>query len=412
MAEPQLTTLFVQLSLVLVVARLLGRVAARSGLAPVVGELLTGLVLGASLFGTLAPGLYAAAFPLGGETLAPFAAVGLVLLLVLAGVETDLAFVRRRAVGAVAVTAGGIALPFALGFAFTWVLPASYLAAADRLVVGLFLATALSVSAVPVIARILDDLEATGTDVGQLILASAMLTDVVGWLLVALIAGVYRTGTAAVSGLATSVLLLAGFVLAAATVGRRLLDALLRRADAADTPTLSAFSVVVVAAFVGVSIALAIGVESGVGAFVVGLVVGQSDRLDQVAVRTLERVTLGLFAPLFFGSAGLVADLAGVVEPGAALVTAGLFAIAVVGKLAGAYAGGAVAGLSRWESFCLGAGLNARGAVEIVIAAIGLSLGILSPALYTGVVLVAILTSIMAAPLLRWGLRRVAEDIE
>ena len=143
-----------------------------------------------------------------------------------------------------------------------------------------------------------------------------------------------------------------------------------------------------------------------------GLDVGQSDRLDPVAIRTLERVTLGLFAPLFFGSAGLVADLAGVAEPGAALVTAGLFAIAVVGKFVGAYAGGVVAGLSRWERFCLGAGLNARGAVEIVIAAIGLSLGILSPVLYTGVVLVAILTSIMAAPLLRWGLRRVPEDVE
>lgn len=120
MVEPQAQTLFVQLALVLVAARLLGRLARRVGVAPVVGELLTGIVLGQSLLGAVFPGAYAAVFPADGETLAPFAAVGLVLLLVLAGVETDLAFVRRRAVGAVAVTAGGVAVPFALGFVYTW----------------------------------------------------------------------------------------------------------------------------------------------------------------------------------------------------------------------------------------------------------------------------------------------------
>lgn len=407
MVEPQVQTLFVQLALVLVAARLLGRLARRVGVAPVVGELLTGIVLGQSLLGAVFPGAYAAVFPADGETLAPFAAVGLVLLLVLAGVETDLAFVRRRAVGAVAVTAGGVAVPFSLGFVYTWALPSAYLASTGRVVVGLFLATALSVSAVPVIARILADLDATGRDVGQLILAAAMLTDVVGWVLVALIAGIHQSETAALGDLATTVGLLVVFVVAAFAVGRPLVEGLLRRVETARTPTLSAFSVVVLAAFVGVAVALTLGIETGVGAFVVGLVVGRSDSLDPLALQTLERVTLGLFAPLFFGSAGLAADVSGIVQPSAALAALGMLVVAVVGKFAGAYLGAVVAGLDRWEGFCLGAGLNARGAVEIVVAAIGLSLGILSPILYTAVVLVAILTSIMASPLLRWGLQHV-----
>lgn len=407
MVEAQIQTLFVQLSIVLVAARLLGRIARRLGVAPVVGELLTGIVLGQSLLGAVLPGTYAAVFPADGEALAPFAAVGLVLLLVLAGVETDLAFVRRRAVGAVAVTVGSVAFPFALGFAYTWVLPTAYLASTDRVVVGLFLGTALSVSAVPVIARILDDLDATGRDVGQLILASAMLTDVVGWTLVALIAGIHRSERATLGDLATTVGLLVAFVVAAFAIGRPLVKGLLRRVETARTPTLSAFSVVVLAAFVGVAVALTLGVEMGVGAFVVGLVVGGNDVLDPLALQTLEHVTLGLFAPLFFGSAGLAADVSGIVEPAAALAAIGMLAVAVVGKFAGAYLGAVVAGLDRWEGFCLGAGLNARGAVEIVVAAIGLSLGILSPVLYTAVVLVAILTSIVASPLLRWGLRHV-----
>ena len=410
MADPEMLTLFVQLSLVLLVARALGRVAWTLGFAPVVGELLTGLVLGQALLGTVAPGIYAAVFPAGEATLAPFGAVGLVLLLVLAGVETDLEFVRRRVSQAVAVTVGGIVVPFVLGFGFAWLLPAAALASADRVVVGLFLATALSVSAVPVIARILDDLEALGRDVGQVILATAMLTDVVGWLLLALITGAHGTGGVAVRDLATTVGLLVGFVALAFALGRPVLGALFDRVEAARTPTLSAFSIVVMAAFVGVAIALALGIETGVGAFVVGLVVGQVPDLDPPAVRTLERVTLGLFAPLFFGTAGLRVDLAGVLAPGGLLVVAGMFAVAVVGKFAGAYLGARAAGLRPWEGFCLGAGLNARGAVEIVVAAIGLSTGILSPLLYAAVVLVAILTSVMATPLLRWGLGKLPED--
>jgi Kef-type K+ transport system membrane component KefB len=373
----------------------------------VVGELLTGVVLGPSLFGLFAPGAYEVVF--GGEfpALAAFGGFGLVLLLTLAGIETDLAVIRARLGGAVAVALGGILVPFGLGLGLGLVVPEAYLVdPAERLLFAVFLATALSISAVPVVTRILTDLDAMDSPVGQTILGVAMLTDVVGWLLVAVVAELARTGTAAAADVARPLGALAVFVLLAFAVGPRIADALLERAERARTPTLSAFSIVVVAAVVAVAIAQAVGLEAAIGAFVAGLVLGRSSRLDGAAVETVELVTLGLFAPLFFGTAGLRADLAGLLQPGALFVAAATFLVAVVGKFGGAVLGATVAGYPRWEAVALGSGLNARGAMEIVVAAVGLSLGVLTPVVYTAIVLTAILTSVMAAPLLAFAFRR------
>jgi Kef-type K+ transport system membrane component KefB len=249
------------------------------------------------------------------------------------------------------------------------------------------------------------------SDVGQTILSVAMLTDVVGWVLVAVVAELAATGTAAAMDVVGPMAVLVGFAVVALTVGTRLADAVLVRAETARTPTLSAFSVVMVSATVAVAIALAVGLEAAIGAFVVGLVLGRSARLDDTAVETVELVTLGFFAPLFFGTAGLQADLAGLVEPGALPVAAATFLVAVVGKFGGASLGATLAGYSRWEAVALGSGLNARGAMEIVVAAVGLSLGVLTPVVYTAIVLTAILTSVMASPLLAFAFRRTQRPV-
>jgi Kef-type K+ transport system membrane component KefB len=402
-------TLFVQLALVLLVARALGRVAALLGLAPVVGELLTGVVLGPSLFGLVAPGAYAAAF--GGESagLAALGGFGLVLLLVLAGVETDIDVIRERIGGALAVALGGILLPFALGFALGLVVPDAFLVdPGQRLLFAAFLATALSISAVPVVTRILTDLDAMDSPVGQTVLAVAMLTDLVGWLLIAVVAELAETGTASVGSVARPLVVLLLFALLAFIVGRRAVEAVLARVPTARTPTLSAFSVTMLAAVVAVAVATAVGLEAAVGAFVAGLVLGRSRGLDHDAIETIELFTLGFFAPLFFGTAGLQADLTGLAAPGGLLVGAATFVVAVVGKFGGAWAGATLADYSRWEAVALGAGLNARGAMEIVVAVVGLSLGVIGPVVYTAIVLTAVLTSVMASPVLELAFDRLS----
>lgn len=397
----------VQLALLLAAARLLGTVAARIGVTRVVGELATGFVLGPSLLGALAPGPYARLFPGGESSLLPvLSLVGLVLLLALAGSEMDLDLLRARTRDVVIVGSVGLVVPFALGVLLGLGLPRTLLTdTVPRPVFALFLATALSISAIPVIVRILVDLEAFTRPFGQLTVAIAMYTDVVGWLLLSVVVGIARTGSLDVRSVTSVLLATVGFVGGALLLGQRLFDTVLARLG--ERNVRGQFSLVVLAAFVGSATTIALGLEPALGAFVVGILIARSGGVAEAATETLERVTLGVFAPLFFGIAGLRADLALVLDPTVALVGTLTLLVATAGKVGGVYLAASVLGYSRPEAFGMGAALNARGAIEIVIASVGLQLGILSPELYTVVLGVAVLTSAMTPPILRRALRRI-----
>lgn len=400
----------VQIALLLVVARFLGAVAARAGLTRVVGELATGFLLGPSILGVVFPAGQAALFS-GSESslLNVFSLVGLVLLLTLAGMEMDFELVRRNLRSVVGIGAVGLAVPFGLGTVLGFVLPTTVLTGTTpRLVFAVFLAIALSISAIPVIVRILIDLEVFERPFGQLTVATAMFTDVVGWLLLSVIVGVARTGRLDIVALAAVLATLVAFVAGAFLLGQRLLDATLARLGGGTVS--GHLALLVAAAFAGGAITIALGLEPALGAFVVGLVFARSDGLAPAATKTFERVTLGLFAPLFFGVAGLRADLGLLADPTVTAIAAVTLLVATVGKLGGVFVAASWLGHRRLEAFGMGAGLNARGAIEIVIAAIGLELGILSGEMYTVILGVAVLTTAMAAPLLRVTIRRFPES--
>jgi Kef-type K+ transport system membrane component KefB len=395
------------LTLVLVVAHTLGAVADRLGFAPVVGELLTGLVLGPSLLGLVAPGLTSLLVPVS-ERLAALAALGLVLLLVLAGTEVDVAAVRRFVRPTVALATGAFVVPFLAGFALGWVLPARYLVTpAQRLPFALFLATALSISAVPVAVRVLIDLDAMDRPVGQLTLTAAVVVDASGWLALTFVADFTRAGRFDAVGLGGTLVVLVGFVLFVVAVGPRVVDTLFDLTNHVRSPVLTGFSIVVVLGVGLAGSAVALELEAVLGAFLAGILVKR--RLDGETERVFEMVTLGLFAPLFFATAGLQADLSGLLVPGTLLVTGLTLVVAVLGKFVGVAVGAAFTDLSRPETACLAVGLNARGAMEIVVAALGLSIGILTPTVYAVIVLVAIATSVMTPPLLRRALARLPD---
>lgn len=192
-------------------------------LRPLVGELLTGIVLSPSLLGWAVLDAFAFLFPAGVDGAVALDAIGqlgLLVLLALAGLETDVALVERRASATTVVASGSILVPFLSGFALGWVIPAAYLTRPDhRLLFALFLATALSISAVPVIARVLIDLEVVDHDPAQVLLAAALVNDAVGWLLLSLVAGAARRGTVDLRAAVVAVAVLAGFLLLAFTIG-------------------------------------------------------------------------------------------------------------------------------------------------------------------------------------------------
>ena len=402
--------ILVQVASLLVVARLLGTLATRLGVTRVIGELATGFVLGPSLFGRLLPDCYDLVFSgVASATVSDLSVVGLVFLLTLAGMETDVGLVRTYVRDVVAIGSLGLALPFALGVVLGLAIPAALLTeTAPRVVFALFLATALSISALPVVVRILIDLDAFTQPFGQLTVAIAMYTDVVGWLLLSVVVGMARIGTLDAGAVGGVLLALVAFVGGAVIVGRRLLETILARLDEDDVR--GQVTVVVGAALVGGAITHELGLEPSLGAFVAGLLLSRAGGIAERTTDTFERVTLGAFAPLFFGVAGLDADLSLLFDPTVARVGTITLVIATIGKLGGVTLAASLLGYSRREALGMGVGLNARGAIEIVVATVGLELGILSVRMYTVVLGVAVVTSAMTPPLLRRVLRPLTDS--
>jgi Kef-type K+ transport system membrane component KefB len=193
-----LLLVLLQLGLLLAVARLLGEVARKVGLPTVVGELLAGIVLGPSLLGSIAPGLFESIFPAEAEQrhlLEVVSWLGVMMLLILTGLETDVPLILRKGKSAAAISIGGIVVPFITGFGLAQVLPQEFIAAPDqRLVFSLFIGTAMSISAIPVIAKVLVEMKVIRRDIGQITLAAGMIDDTIGGILLSVVAGLARGG--------------------------------------------------------------------------------------------------------------------------------------------------------------------------------------------------------------------------
>jgi nucleotide-binding universal stress UspA family protein len=249
-------------------------------------------------------------------------------------------------------------------------------------------------------------------DIGQITLAAGMIDDTVGWILLSVVAGLAARGVvdpASVGKSIASVLIVLGLSL---TVGRRLVAALIRAVDNRIGGDMAKITTLMLLALAFGSLTQFLGLEAVLGAFIAGILVGRVRRFDHHVAEIFRVVALGIFAPVFFAVSGLRVDLAQLVHPGVLLVAGIVLAVAILGKFAGVYLGARLTRLGHWEALSLGAGMNARGAMEIIVATIGLSLGILTPKMYSIILLTAIATSLMAPPLLRWTIGRVEMDEE
>ncbi len=410
LSEHQLLLFWTQLFALLVVARALGSLARRFGQPAVVGELGAGLLLGPSVLGALAPGAFFWLFPadpVQRGLLSALAWIGVFFLLVDTGFEIDLGLVRRLGAATLRIAIGSLVLPVLAGIGIGFVLPGRFIGASDdRVVFALFMGTALGISALPVIAKILSDLDLMRRNIAQVTITAAMANDVAGWVLLGVVAGLARSGSFDAGALALTLAGLALFCVVAATLGQRAVDQLLRRARARRSVISSQIALVLLITLAFGIVTQALGIEAVLGAFVAGILIGRSRYQESEVFDRLRAVTSAIFAPLFFASAGLRVDLALLDDPD--VIGWGLLVLAVasLSKFLGSYAGARGAGFARIEGLAIGAGLNARGAVEIVIATVGLTLGVLNERSYTVIVLMAIATSMMAPPILRALLHR------
>ncbi|CAL9449214.1 cation:proton antiporter [Streptomyces sp. enrichment culture] len=409
-----LMLLLLQVGVLLLCALLLGRLAERLGMPAVVGELTAGVLLGPSLLFHVAPGVGNWLFPQSTEHMHLLDAVGqfgVILLVGFSGIHLDLKLVRRQGARAAGVGAAGLLIPLVLGAWLGFVLPEQLRAPdADPTVFALFVGVVMCVSAIPVIARTLIDMKLIHRDVGQMILVAVTIDDAVGWVLLSLIAAMATTGLYAGEVL-TTLGEVGVLMLLTVTVGRWLIGAAMRASARADVPGLPVVTAVVLM-MLSAAGTHALGLEAALGAFFCGILIGGTKEFDTATLAPLNTTIMAVLAPLFFATAGLRMDLTSLVDPEIALWGLAVFAVAVVGKFLGAFLGGLTTRMNRWESLALGAGINARGVIEVIIALIGVRLGLLTVEMYSIVVLVAVLTSLMAPPVLRYAMNRVEQTAE
>jgi Kef-type K+ transport system membrane component KefB/nucleotide-binding universal stress UspA family protein len=403
--------LLVQLALLLFVARLGANVARLFGLPAVVGELAAGIVLGPSVFGHYFPEAFVEVFP---QTSAQFhlletvGVLGMVLLLLLTGLETDLKLLRNLGRAAVVASILGMVVPFGLGFGLGMWMPDNFLAQPDRRVLfAAFLATAMAISAMPVIAKILMDLDLTRRNIGLVILSAGVVDDTAGWLVLSAINGAAtQGGQVRFTGLGITLGLVLVFMVGIALVAYPLMRGLTKlivRAGSTETELV----MVVVFALLCAALTEWIGVHAVFGAFIAGTALRQVPHLRSETVHRLESFVFSILAPVFFGVVGLQVDLWSLSGGDGGLMLGIVLGIACLGKLVGCTLGGIWGGLRTWEAISIAVAMNARGAMGLVAASIGLSLGILNQQMFSIIVVVAIATSFVAPVALRLTMRRV-----
>ncbi|MEV4093920.1 cation:proton antiporter [Streptosporangium saharense] len=413
-AAHNLLVFLLQVGLLLLLALALGRLATRFGMPAVVGELFVGVILGPSFLAHVAPDLHTWLFPASTEQfhlLDAVGQIGVLLLVGLTGIHMDMGLVRRRGATAAGVSLGGLIVPLGFGIGAGFLLPRALVPeGTDITVFALFLGVAMCVSAIPVIAKTLMDMKLLHRNIGQLTLTAGMIDDAFGWFMLSIVSAmavnVVSTGT-----VLTSLAYLIAIAVFALTIGRPLARRAFQLTAKSEEagPTVATAAVLILLASAGTH---ALGLEAVFGAFVCGMLIGSAGKVEPAKLAPLRTVVLSGFAPIFFATAGLRMDLTALVRPEVLLSGLAVLAIAIVGKFLGAYAGARLSRLNRWEALALGAGLNARGVIEVVVAMVGLRLGILSVEAYTIVILVAIVTSLMAPPILRIAMARVEQTAE
>jgi K+:H+ antiporter len=389
--------LLAALAAVVLLGRLLGRLFRVIHQPPVIGEVVAGIVLGPSLLGHIWPDAYAFILP---SSVAPslglLSQLGVVLYMFLVGVELDTDMFRGRIRSTTTIALTSIALPFALGVWFAGRLYPEFAPNAVKYThFALFVGVSMSITAFPVLARILADRGITQTPLGRLALTCAAVADVTAWCLLAVVVGVVQSSDG--RGLVTSVLTMAFIVFVFGAV-RPLVVRMSRQWESRE-PDRGAIAIVLVVALVSALATEAIGVHAIFGAFLFGAVIPHSGALAHALERRIEYVVTVLLLPAFFAFAGMRTEI-GLLTAGAWLTCATLIVVATVGKFGGTLLAARATGYDWRRSTELGLLMNTRGLMELIVLNVGLDLGIISPALFTMMVLMALVTTMAAGPLL------------
>lgn len=406
LSQQELMSLLIQLSVMLVAGRILAEAARKLKQPSVVGEILAGILLGPTILGLLSPESFEALFPQGTSSLVldGFVQVAVVMLLFIAGLEVDLHIVWKQGRQAVITSMFGLVVPFAIGFIFPYSFPDFFGYADDgkRLAFALFMGTSMAITALPVIARILMDLNIFKSRLSMLIISSAMVNDLIGWLIFSIILGMIGKGHQHVS-LPNTIILTIGFTIIMLTLGRGVLNRILPWINTKLAWPGGLLSISLAMCFFAAAFTEYIGIHAIFGAFILGVALGDSEHMSERAKEIIHQFINNIFAPLFFVSIGLKVNFIANFDFWLTLI---ILVIAFAGKILGSGFGARLSGFKWNESLAVGFGMNARGAMEIILGLIALEVGLINEKVFVSLVIMALITSMTSGPLMKWSLSK------
>jgi Kef-type K+ transport system membrane component KefB len=399
--------LFIQLGVMLLAGRFLAEIARMFKQPAVVGELIAGILLGPTILGIISPDTFESLFPAmssSGIVLSGIVQMAVVMLLFIAGLEVDLHIVMQQGRQAVYTSFFGLIIPFAFGFLIPYYHPEWFGSEAEamHLPFALFMGTSMSITALPVIARILMDLGIFKSRIGMLIISSAMINDIIGWLIFSVVLGLIGKGQQNIS-LINSLLLTVGFTVLMLTIGRAFLNRILPWMNKKLAWPGGVLSISLTLCFLGAAFTEYIGIHAIFGAFIIGIALGDSEHFSERAKEIVHQFINNIFAPLFFVSIGLRVNFVANFDWALTLI---ILIIAFAGKIIGSGLGTRLGGFTWRESLAAAFGMNARGAMEIILGLIALESGLIGERLFVSLVIMALLTSIASGPLMKWMLRK------
>ena len=397
------TAFILSIGTMLLAAKVFGEIFDKLKQPAIIGELLAGIILGPSVLGYFLPNVYDWLFSSNAEikiALDGITTISVILLLLVSGLEVDLAIVLTQGKKAFAIGIMGVVIPFLIGFMVSYFFP-GIMGLSDpnmKIIYSLFIGTALSISALPVIAKTLLDMNLLQTKIGSTIIASAMFNDVIGWLIFALILSLMGAKESTMS-FPLTVSLMFIFLVTALTIGKKIINKIVPVIQTKFSYPGSILNFIIISGLLCAAFTEFIGVHAIFGAFIIGIAIGSSEHLNEKTRSLIQQFVTNIFAPLFFVSIGLKVNFIAHFNIVIVLV---VLVLAFTGKVLGCAVAAKWAGLPRNEAFAIGFGMNSRGAMEIILGVLALEAGLIGETLFVALIIMALVTSMTSAPLMSY----------
>lgn len=401
-----------QLGVIILAARIFGLLARRFGQPIIVGEVIAGIILGPSIFGAVFPGWREALFPTTGihqHLLIGISWLCVLFLLLTTGLEIDFSASLRHGKRILLTTILGLGLPFFAVFSVASVLSFDFYSPGTNPLHGnLLLATSLSVVAIPVVAKILFDLKILRSFVGLNIITSGVLSDVLGWAILMVIISFINEGTITFLNVLKPLAIMGGYLTLTLTAGRWIVDKFFGWVNVQTKEPTAFLGLLFALALLNGAISHLLGLHVILGAFIAGLMAGESKEITPYIRESLQNFIFGVFAPIFFVLIGMQLNFSAGVNWTFILL---FFGLASIFKIGGGFLGALLGGIGRKNALAVGCGLNTQGTMGIIVALIGMDLGVFTNELFSMIVIICVLTAVLVGPLLKWTIKGVQRPL-